>query len=381
MTGSFSFDQGSGWARLLAAVAAFIALSLLPSCDWFGRKTEDEPPEKSLPLLEMPDASTVAQRFKTLSREGVEWEHYLTAPGILWRGTRKFFSFAYLQAGAPVSSMRSALVLIPTALPAKGDPGIVFQEVPGTIFEIHSIRLGASLEAQLLFSVSVRREGESQVLSSIYWDVKKDKNFNDLRFIEVWKVVHAYDLLDARGSYRPPDFHYWDVDDDGLQEVVVTNAWKDKPPPWRYRWAVFHWDPQSRRMEPRRGLALFPFKEQHPEWLALALVEMLRLRSPEEELAAYFSSAPGCEMKRTLQMAAALEGVLSPPRTVSGNAGTARVQLDALPSSGKEGRKESVGRESQKDRLRLEVELRNEPIAFDRWRICRAQLYRVRENN
>jgi hypothetical protein len=31
-----------------------------------------------------------------------------------------------------------------------------------------------------------------------------------------------------------------DVDDDGLQEVVVTNAWKDKPPPWKYRWAVFH---------------------------------------------------------------------------------------------------------------------------------------------
>lgn len=357
--------------RLISTAAWIILCLTAVSCDWFSRTPDDAAPAASGMALPFQNADEMARQLKTLEFDGSTWEHYLTASGSLWRSNRKLYAFAYLRAGASVDTMTSALVLAPAALPAKGKPELIFREFPGTIFELHLIRISSALDAQLLYTVSIQSRNDSRVLSSTYWDVQPDPS-SGMRFQEIWRVTHAYEIQDARNSYRPPDFHYWDVDDDGLQEIIVTNTWKDKPPPWKYRWAVFHWDPKRRRMEARRGLALFPFKEQHPEWMALGIVEMQRLGLPENESAPYFSSMPGCEMKNTLQIIKAFEGTLASPQTLFRDKSAARVRLDAAPS-GKKGEKES-----EMFAMRIEFELRNEPSEFDRWRICRAQLYRLK---
>ena len=339
------------------------------ACDWFSKSEKTDSPLLVSNTLAPPKFDAILQRAKTLTVNGVTWEHYLSISKLFWRGTHNFYVFAHLPKGAPVESRNSMLVGALATLQNSDASSLFFQEIPGTIFELHSVRLGTAFDTQLIFTATVLRKDNIQLVNS-YWDVQP-KMPSGMQFREVWRVTHVYDLYNTR-SYQPPDFHYWDVDDDGLQEIVLTNTWKDKPPLWKYRWAVFHWNPQTRRMEARRGFGLFPFKEQHPEWLALGIVEMQLMHMPETEMAMYFSSAPGCERKLPLQMIAAFEGIVSVPKTVFLDGITARVQLDSQRVSSKN------NHNNHTDILRLEFELRNEPVYFDRWRVCRTQLYRVR---
>jgi hypothetical protein len=339
-----------------------LLLMLLSGCDWFGRSGD----EKEAPPR--PVRFTDGSAYLTLVKEQMskmkgQWDRYLTVNGNLLRNRTRFNVYAFLRQGVSLQDMKSVLVLGKTDLVPGEKPVVAMQELDGTVHELHLVKLGSAFEHHLLFTITGRITSGFQVITSTYWDVQREVR-GTWQFREVWQVAHAYDPSVPK-SYAPPDFHYWDVDDDGVQEIIVTNPWKGSPPPWRYRWAVFQWQQDRRRFVPLRGLALFPFREQEPDWLVWSVLEMKRMQQTGE-LVRYFSTSPVCDSSPALLQALEFfsgqaEG---PPVIVARDARTCRLQANLV---------------QKEQRMRLQFELIADVSPFStRWRICRIQLFRLK---
>jgi hypothetical protein len=341
---------------------SWLLLALVSACDWFGSGQEPEPPRKTIRFAD--DAAYLSLVKEHMSRDRGQWDRYLSMGGNLVRTGQRFKVFAFLNQGVSTREMRSVLVLGRTDLAHGESPVVVMREVDGLVHELDLVRLGPAFDQQLVFTSIGRRVSGYQVIASAYWDVQADA-LGKWSFREVWKVSHAYDP-DIPESYAPPDFHYWDVDDDGVQEIIVTNPWKGSPPPWRYRWSVFRWHPPTRRLVPLRGLALYPFREQEPDWLVWSVLDLQRLQRTDE-LVRTFATGPSCESSQALLQALSFfPGVPEgPPVVLSRDAQSCRIQADSAPRDGQH--------------VRMEVGLVSDHSPFNtRWKICRIQLFRVR---
>lgn len=338
-----------------------LLLLLLSTCDWFGSRKEAPAPEKPVQFSE--DPAYLAMVRDRMTQERGPWDRYLSAGGNLVREGRRFKAYVFLRQGISIQQMQSVLVLGKTELVPGESPVAATRELEGTVHELHLVRLGPDLDQHLLFTTQGRQVSGYHVITSVYWDVREAPR-GRWEFREVWKVSHAYDPTIPE-SYSPPDFHYWDVDDDGVQEIVVTNPWKGAPPPWRYRWAVFRWHPPYRRLVPLRGLALFPFRDQEPDWLVWSVLEQQRMQQADELVRA-FATSPSCDPSPALLQALAYfpgqpEG---PPVILDRDERSCRLRADLA---------------SAKERMRMQVELVADVSPFTtRWRICRIQLFRLR---
>lgn len=343
----------------------FPLLLLLAGCDWFGRSGDDRPAGEK-PVRFSDNSAYVTRLSEQMKKLDGQWDRYLSATGYLMRDRARLKVYAFLQQGVSTLDMKSVLVLGKTDLLQKESPVIARRELPGTVHELHLVRLGSSFENHLLFTTSGRAASGFQVITSIYWDVVQDAK-GQWSFQEIWKVTHAYDPS-VPESYSPPDFHYWDVDDDGVQEIIVTNPWKGSAPPWKYRWAVFQWQQATRRLVPLRGLALFPFREQEPDWLVSSVLEMQRMQQTGE-LVRYFATSPACDSSPALLQALAFFSgqAAGGPTILSREERSCRLQTDLV---------------HKDQRMRFVFDLISDTIPFStRWRICRIQLFRIKSES
>ncbi|MBU1242361.1 hypothetical protein KKD52_04615 [Myxococcota bacterium] len=338
-----------------------LLLALLSGCDWFGGSGDDRrTPEKTIRFSDNSAYLTLVK--EQMTKVHGSWDRYLTASGNLVRDRTRLSVYAFLRQGVSNQEMKSVLVLGKTDLVPGEEPVVAMKELNGTVHELHLVRLGSAFEHQLLFTTTGRFTSGFQVITSVYWDVSRNPK-GTWSFREVWKVAHVYDPS-VPESYAPPDFHYWDVDDDGVQEIIVTNPWKGSPPPWKYRWAVFQWHKTSRALVPLRGLALFPFREQEPDWLVWSVLEMQRMQQTGE-LVRYFATAPACDSSPAMLQALAYfsgqpEGV---PVIVARDERTCLLQANLV-------------HKDQRMRLQFELIADISPL-LTRWRICRIQLFRI----
>ncbi len=349
-------------SRTLRNRLCLLLLLWLSGCDWFSRSGDDKPAaEKTVRFSD--NSAYLTLLTEQMAKQQGQWDRYLSAKGFLVRNRTRMKAYAFLQQGVSTQEMKSVLVLGKTDLLQGENPVVAMKELEGTVHELDLVRLGSAFEHHLLFTTSGRAAAGFQVITSIYWDVVQNEK-GKWAFREVWKVVHAYDPS-VPDSYSPPDFHYWDVDDDGIQEIIVTNPWKGSPPPWKYRWAVFQWQDSTRMLVPLRGLALFPFREQEPDWLVWSVLEMQKM-GQSGEIVRYFATSPACESSPALLQALTYFSgqPAGPPLIISRDEGSCRLQADLV---------------HKNQRMRMVFDLTSDMVTFStRWRICRIQLFRLK---
>ncbi len=343
---------------VLLPVLFCLVFFLFAGCDWF--KSQGEQSSGNTPTgVEI----TGVPRIRPRVSGGEEWDHYLTVNGTIQRNSEKFHILAFLQRGTGLREMESVLVLGRTRVKGDQEPVAAEFRLKGTINEVHLIRLGPDPSTHLVFTMGTEYEKNRIVVDTSYWDVRRNQK-GSWNFFNVWKVLHAYDPREP-SSYSPPDFHYWDVDDDGVQEIIVTNPWTGSPPPWRRRWAVFQWNDSMRQPVPLRGLGLFPFREQEPSWLVWSVMEMLGM-GHDEEVVRYFSTLPGCDSTPVL-----LHALNFFPGTLRGPPiWHEREKNRAVLSVNR------VNRKMETMRYRFELRRLDAP-AVSPWRICRVSLFSV----
>ncbi|MBN2723629.1 MAG: hypothetical protein JXR95_06100 [Deltaproteobacteria bacterium] len=222
---------------------------------------------------------TSLREYTRLSRKlvnkkfsGLNFSLYVSSEKILIRDNTRYRVTSWLD-----REKKKSILLIGKILQPVGEtPEIIVNEFDGIIDEVYVVRLGVNPENHLILISRHEKKGEITVLKTDFWDFFKN------RLTVKWAVTTQYDT-DIRDTYTLPTFHYWDSDDDGIQEVIITNppGEKGKPLPWKLRWAVFRWDVKNREFIPFRGIVMNQYRDQNPLWLAFSSIEAARLKKPD----------------------------------------------------------------------------------------------------
>ncbi|MBU1537147.1 hypothetical protein KKF84_17635 [Myxococcota bacterium] len=236
------------------------------------------------------------------------------------------------------------------------------QKLQGILDEIYVVRLGAGVENHLLLSKThFNKEGTVYSVTT-FWDLRAAK------LKSLWSISSSYDP-EYRETYNPPEFHYWDNNDDGIREIILTNSWPDKkkPPRWKDRWAVFRWHLKERVIVPVRGLLLSKYKEQNPLWISFAAVEAGMQR--KERLARLLLRSHAiCDSTNSMVSKLMFKKwkVIDSPRIVERQAHFARVSMEV---------------KGDKIPYRIVFELSGErDVEIEKWLICHISLFKKKKN-
>jgi hypothetical protein len=240
------------------------------------------------------------------------------------------------------------------------DPIFIAKKYKGIIDEIHIIKLRVELSSHLLFISSHYEKQGLKVNSTIFWDLI------DGKLVEKWNVTSTYDI-DESQTYNPPEFHYWDGDDDGIQEVILTNPWPNKKAPaWKYRWAVFKWSLKNRVFIPVKGLVFNPYKEQNPLWVVIAIMEAVHLNK-EKYVLELFQNNIKCDNHRALLRLLFLKKwkIISNVKNEGENKNTGEKQISI-----------KVSNEKIMYKLMFTLSTHDQQVPF-KWKVCKVRLFKI----
>lgn len=197
---------------------------------------------------------------------GENWDLYVSSDRKLRRGNISFSISSWL------NEKKTASLLVSTAT----EKTPIIKKYSGIIDELYTVRFGPDPSNWLILLSRHEKSAETVIQRMEFLDLVSDK------YVNKWGITSSYDI-DLKDTYHPPTFHYWDSDDDGIQELILKNPNPDrtKPFPWKMRWAVFRWVPGIREFVPFRGLIMNPYRDQNPVWMAFSLFEAARLQKPD----------------------------------------------------------------------------------------------------
>ena len=333
----------------------FILLLLFSGVAGCSDSSKPPPPAKE---LEYPPSVHITHILKYLNKQNPQerWEFYQRTKRRIPDGKERYIIYAFI---SKESKKSESLLVVGKNRYARGAvPVHTMVRLRGIVDEMNIVRLGADPRTHLLLaSTHFNRDGVVYSRTA-FWDCRE----GELK--SLWGITSSYDR-EYRETYSPPEFHYWDGNDDGVREIILTNTWEDKkkPPKWKQRWAVFRWNPKKRAIVPTRGLLLNRYKDQNPLWLAFAAVEagVLRREMIARQL---FKSHAICDSPSTMIETLQFKKwhITKPPELEERHDKYAKVHMDL--------RAKGVG-------YRMVFELNGKRnLDMEKWLICHIHLYK-----
>ncbi len=329
-------------------------LVLLALVSW-GCSEKKEPPRPEIPREYTPSGHMEnIVRYLAKTGAGKEWVFYLQANRPLPDTLRRYPVYAFIDKKADAS----LLIVGKVRYAARGKPLVTMERLKGILDELHVVRLGAASRTHLLLSKTHYRKEGTVYSRTTFWDLHGGK----LKVL--WSIGSSYDP-DYRETYNPPEFHYWDNNDDGIREIILTNSWPDKkkPPRWKARWAVFRWNPDARVIVPVRGLLLSKYKDQNPLWISFAAVEAGTLNK-ERQARLLMRTHAICDSTSAMLSKLLFKKwkISGPPKFLELQDHFARVSMDL---------------KGDKVPYRMVFELHGQrDVEIERWLICRISLFK-----
>ncbi|MGM0596929.1 MAG: hypothetical protein ACQES9_07830 [Myxococcota bacterium] len=326
------------------------------------KKDKNKEDEKK-PLVKMQYSAILKKVKKKLAKDysGQKWFLYGKAVNLKYSSENKFRIMSFLTNQVEEGKTRSLLITTHLKIPKAGNPVFEIKELKGTIDELRLIKLGPDYSSHLVFvKRHLKNQGRFYIINSYY---KPSGN----KMKNVWQITSSYDT-EYKETYQPPTFHYWDGNDDGVREVILTNPWykEDNPPRWKYRWAVFEWQPQKKSFLPSRGLALNRYKNQDPIWLVSGVLEMSKL-GKKKELLNFIDPSSSCMVGKDLSKVIFLKKwkKIKKPELVNKTDNSAKVSID-------------MQTEKQSYRMVFRLQANNQGITKT-WYFCQVKLFKILE--
>lgn len=195
-----------------------LLLSLVMGC------SKDEPEKKPPKPKVFSSEERIHHVLAWISRAlpGEKWVFYQEVKRRLPYGTKRFPVYGFISKKSNPGS--SAVVVSKTRYVDGERPVVAFKKLPGIVDEVFILRLGADPKTHLLLTKTHKKQDGRVFTTTTFWD------FSSMKLDKVWTITSSYDP-DYRETYNPPEFHYWDNNDDGVREVILTNSWADKSKP------------------------------------------------------------------------------------------------------------------------------------------------------
>jgi hypothetical protein len=288
-----------------------------------------------------------------------EWDFYLSSNRPLPDKGKKYPVSIFISKGISKESGKSLIVVSKNRYIRKNSPIIAIKEINGVVDEVHVVKLGPNPRSHLLLTSSHKVRGGITFSTTTFWDL------NGGKFKSLWSITHSYDP-DYRETYNPPEFHYWDGDDDGVREIILTNSWrnKKKPPSWKYRWAVFSWNKKNREILPVRGLFLSSYKDQNPLWLTFSALEANKNLS-ETEVRTLFKTHAVCDSHDSLVKKIFFKKwkMISSPKIIEYKPNWCKVSIKTIASGIRYNIMFELNRDMESD--------------IEKWLICRVLIFKI----
>ncbi|MBU1221134.1 hypothetical protein KKF34_01525 [Myxococcota bacterium] len=239
-----------------------IAIVIITATSCSKKKSADESNKEKITEQLKGETGDVLRRLYP----GENWDLFVSSDRKLRRKSTSYTVTSWL-------NEKKTLSILVSSAPKK--PAII-KRYDGIIDELYTVRFGPDPTNWLILLSRHEKSAEMVIQKTEFLDLKGDT------YINKWGITSSYDI-DLKDTYHPPTFHYWDTDDDGVQELILKNPNPDrtKPFPWKLRWAVFRWIPGKREFVPFRGLILSPYRDQNPLWMAFSIFEAARNQKPD----------------------------------------------------------------------------------------------------
>jgi hypothetical protein len=324
-------------------------------------KKDENKEDKEKPLVKMHYSVILKKIKKKLAKDysGQKWFPYGKAVNLKYASEKKFRIMSFLTNQVEEGKTRSLLITTRLEIPKGDDPIFEIKELKGTIDELRLIKLGPKYSSHLVFvKRHLKNQGRFYIVNSYYTSSRK-------KMKNVWQIISSYDT-EYKETYHPPTFHYWDGNDNGVREVILTNPWykEDTPPRWKYRWAVFEWQPKKKSFLPLQGLALNLYKNQDPVWLVSGVMEMSKL-GKKKELLNYLDPSTSCMDGEDLSKVVFLKkwGKIKKPVLEENADNSAKVSIDV---------------QTKKQNYRLVFQLQADKQGITKtWYLCQVKLFKI----
>ncbi len=275
--------------RVFVLSAIFMLAMTTVACSRHGRKQENT----SAPIGRSPSTSPDGARSTDFFPDDTSWDLYTSMLGKYPSPEGPLEVRGFVPRGTVLLRTDSLLVAAPFGMTLDR----ILREhwpvmrVRGLIDELSLLRLGSG-DVNVLVYNSHHFALKGFIAVEHAFLIIRNKQFR-----RVWRLVELYDPL-LKDTYDPPEFHYWDGDDDGVRELVVSNPYREKLP-WKLRWSVFRWEPDKERFIPERGLLYSRYAAQNPAWVAFSVLEAAKY-ADYERLSQHIASHRGCDSPKAV---------------------------------------------------------------------------------